>query len=69
MIAGRCGTIIQSPLDGELLLKALLHRDDMDAAQPFLERIHLDHPGTTKEFLIQQLLLLDLEERGLLKVS
>ena len=49
--------------------KALLHRGDEDAARPFLERIHLDHPETTKEFLIQQLLMLELEERGLLKVS
>ena len=49
--------------------KALLHKSDPQAAKPFLERIHLEHPETTKEFLIQQLLLLDLEERGLLKVS
>lgn len=49
--------------------RALLHRADEDAARPFLERVHLDHPGTTREFLIQQLLLLDLEERGLLKAS
>ena len=49
--------------------RALLHRPDEEAARPFLERVHLDHPGTTREFLIQQLLLLDLEERGLLKAS
>ena len=49
--------------------RALLHRADEEAARPFLERVHLDHPGTTREFLIQQLLLLDLEERGLLKAS
>lgn len=49
--------------------KALLHRGDEAAAQPFLERVHLAHPETTKDFLIQQLLLLELEERGLLKVS
>jgi hypothetical protein len=49
--------------------KALLHRGDENAARPFLERIHLDHPETTKDFLIQQLLMLELEERGLLKVS
>ena len=40
-----------------------------DAAKPFLERIQLEHPETTKDFLIQQLLLLELEERGPLKVS
>lgn len=49
--------------------KALLHKADSEAAQPFLERIQLEHPETTRDFLIQQLLLLDLEERGLLKVS
>jgi len=49
--------------------RALLHKADPEAAKPFLERIHLDHPGTTREFLIQQLLLLELEDRGLLKVS
>ena len=49
--------------------RALLHKADPEAARPFLERIHLEHPGTTREFLIQQLLLLELEERGLLKVG
>lgn len=49
--------------------KALLHHSDEAAAQPFLERVHLEHPGTTKEFLLQQLLLLDLEQRGLLKAG
>jgi len=49
--------------------RALLHHADSEAAQPYLERIHLEHPHTSRDFLIQQLLLLDLEERGLLKVS
>lgn len=49
--------------------KALLHKTNPDAAKPFLERVQLEHPETTKDFLIQQLLLLELEERGLLKVS
>lgn len=49
--------------------RALLHRGDEEAARPFLERIHLEHPETTRDFLIQQLLMLELEERGLLKVS
>ena len=49
--------------------KALLHRGDEDAARPFLERVHLDHPETTRDFLIKQLLMLELEERGMLKVS
>ncbi|QFU76017.1 acetyl-CoA hydrolase [Halioglobus maricola] len=49
--------------------KALLHHGDEDAARPLLERVHLDHPETPKEFLLQQLLMMELEERGLLKVS
>ncbi|MEZ5501953.1 MAG: acetyl-CoA hydrolase/transferase C-terminal domain-containing protein [Halioglobus sp.] len=49
--------------------KALLHKADPRAAKPFLERIQLEHPETTHDFLVQQLLLLDLEERGKLKVS
>ena len=49
--------------------RALLHHADSATAQPYLERIQLEHPHTSREFLIQQLLLLDLEERGLLKVS
>jgi acyl-CoA hydrolase len=51
------------------VFKALFHRGDEDAARPFLERIHLDHPETTRDFLVQQLLMLELEERGMLKVS
>lgn len=49
--------------------KALFHKADPDAAKPFLERVQLEHPESTKEFITQQLLLLELEERGLLKVS
>ncbi|MCX2976520.1 acetyl-CoA hydrolase/transferase C-terminal domain-containing protein [Candidatus Marimicrobium litorale] len=49
--------------------RALLHRADAEAARPFLERVQLDHPDTTREFILQQLLLLQLEERGVLKVS
>lgn len=49
--------------------RALLHRGDEEAARPFLERVHLEHPGTPKDFIVQQLLMLELEERGLLKVS
>lgn len=50
-------------------VKALFHKSDPEAARPFLERLQLDHPETTREFITQQLLLLELEERGLLKVS
>jgi hypothetical protein len=49
--------------------RAIVHHADSESAQPYLERIHLEHPHTSRDFLIQQLLLLDLEERGLLKVS
>ncbi len=49
--------------------RALMHRVDEEAARPFLERIRLEHPGTPRDFLVQQLLLLELEERGALKVS
>lgn len=48
--------------------RALLHRGDKEAARPWLERIHLMHPDSSKEFIIQQLLMLELEEHGLLKV-
>jgi len=45
-----------------------LHKGNEEAARPFLERLHLEHPGTTKDYLIQQLLMLELEEQGSLKV-
>ena len=48
--------------------RALLHKGNEEAARPFLERLHLEHPDTTKDFLIQQLLMLELEEQGSLKV-
>jgi hypothetical protein len=49
--------------------KALIHNKDHEAAKPFLQRIDLEHPGTGRDFLIQQLILLDLEERGMLKAG
>ena len=49
--------------------KALLHHGDEAAARPFLERIQLEHPETSKDFIIQQLLMMELQERGALKVS
>ncbi len=51
------------------MLRALLHRADEHKAQPYLERLGLEHPHSSKEFLIQQLLLLELEEKGYLKAS
>lgn len=50
------------------IARALLHRGDKEAARPWLERIHLMHPDSSKEFIVQQLLMLELEEHGLLKV-
>jgi acyl-CoA hydrolase len=51
------------------MLRALLHKADEHKAQPYLERLGLEHPDSSKEFIIQQLLLLELEEQGYLKVS
>ena len=49
--------------------RALLHQGDETALRPYLERVQLEHPGTTREFLIQRLLMLELEERGHLKAG
>jgi hypothetical protein len=49
--------------------RALLHQGDAEAARPYLERIQLEHPDSSKEFIIQQLLLLELEQMGLLKAG
>jgi acyl-CoA hydrolase len=49
------------------VFRALLHNFDHDTAQPFLQRIDLEHPDSSRELLVQQLLLLDLEERETLK--
>ncbi len=50
-------------------VRALLHHPQHEEAKHYLERIHLDHPETSREFILQQLLLLDLEERGLLRAG
>lgn len=47
-------------------IKALFHKVDPEAARPFLQRMQLERPSTIKNFLIQKILLLDLDERGLL---
>jgi hypothetical protein len=49
--------------------RALLHKSDEKLAKPWLERINLEHPDTTRDFLVQQLLLLELEEKGFLKAG
>lgn len=51
------------------VFRALLHHPDEAAAHPFLARVQLEHPETTRDFLVQQLLLLELEQRGLLKAG
>lgn len=49
------------------LIKAFTHNVDEHSAQHFLERMQLNHPRTTKENIIQHLLLVELEENGYLK--
>jgi acyl-CoA hydrolase len=48
------------------IFRALFRHPDEDQAKPFLERLDLLHPGTPKDFIVQQLLMLELEEQGLL---
>ena len=47
--------------------RAVLSDVDEEQARPYLERIGLAHPDTPKEHLLQHLLLLELEERGVLR--
>jgi len=53
------------------MLKAVIRsyalKVDEEEAKPFLERLSLSHPGSTKEKILQHLLLLELEENGYLK--
>jgi acyl-CoA hydrolase len=49
------------------LLRALANEVDEEEARPYLERIGLEHPGTPREKILQQLLLLELEEKGFLR--
>ena len=52
------------------MLKAVIRsyalKVDEDEAKPFLERLNLSHPDSTKEKILQHLLLLELEENGYL---
>ena len=54
-----------------VMLKAVIRsyalKVDEDEARPFLERLSLSHPNSTKEKILQHLLLLELEENGYLK--
>jgi len=53
------------------MLKAVIRsyalKVDEEEARPFLERLSLSHPDSTKEKILQHLLLLELEENGYLK--
>jgi hypothetical protein len=49
------------------MIRAFLNNVDERAAAPYLKRIALDHPNTAKEVILRHLLLLELEERGVLK--
>jgi acyl-CoA hydrolase len=53
------------------MLKAVIRsytlKVDEEEAKPFLDRLNLSHPDSTKEKILQHLLLLELEENGYLK--
>lgn len=49
------------------VIRSFLHKQDEQAAKPFLERLNLSHPNSTKEVILQHLILLELEENGYLK--
>ena len=49
------------------VIRSFLNEVDEEQARPYLERIGLAHPDTPKEMLLQHLLLLELEEQGVLR--
>ena len=49
------------------VIRAFTTDVDEEQARPYLERIGLAHPDTPKEMLLQHLLLLELETRGVLR--
>jgi hypothetical protein len=49
------------------VIRSFMTDVDEEQARPYLERIGLAHPDTPKEKLLQHLLLLELEERGVLR--
>jgi acyl-CoA hydrolase len=49
------------------VIRSFMTDVDEDQARPYLERIGLAHPDTPKDKLLQHLLLLELEERGVLR--
>lgn len=49
------------------VIRSFMHKVDAEEAKPFLERLNLSHPESTKDKILQHLLLLELEENGYLK--
>jgi len=49
------------------VIRSFLNNVDEEQARPYLERIGLAHPDTPRDKLLQHLLLLELEERGVLR--
>lgn len=49
------------------VIRSFVHKVDAEEAKPFLERLSLSHPDSTKDKILQHLLLLELEENGYLK--
>lgn len=49
------------------VIRSFLHDVDEQQAAPYLERIGLQHPDTPKETILRHLLLLELEEQGVLR--
>ncbi len=49
------------------VIRSFMTDVDEEQARPYLERIGLAHPDTPKDKLLQHLLLLELEERGVLR--
>tara|TARA_R110001592_G_scaffold324870_2_gene604607 strand:- start:4277 stop:6436 length:2160 start_codon:yes stop_codon:yes gene_type:complete len=49
------------------VIRSFMHKVDAEEAKPFLERLNLSHPDSTKDKILQHLLLLELEENGYLK--
>jgi acyl-CoA hydrolase len=49
------------------VIRSFVHNVDERAAAPYLERLALEHPHTAKEVIVRHLLLLELEEHGVLR--
>lgn len=60
--------ITENPKDMvKALIRYFTHSVDEERARPFLERLSLVHPETTKDKILHHLLLVELEENGYLK--